>query len=544
MKKYHWRSTMISIFKNFWNNINGLNGLLLIVYLIFIFMTAIIVSEHFTIYFFVVSAFFIVLLTFIIAPRVLRVFAPIHICNNELSSSDKFDNHKNIIRIAFYVFPFVILLIYYIAYYPGVFTPDQVDQYSQAIRNSYNDWHPVIHTLFAFKFPLLITGGWTGSILLFQILYSSIALGYSFNVLYTHIHLKYSVFFALFVLLNPQISYIAIYPWKDISFAVGALLLVTYALQIYMTKGKWIKSPLNTAIFIITATFTSLFRHNAILFTIPLIISTLFYLTRKKGVLVCLSILFLCFSIKVPMYSMIGSEATEKRQMELLGLPMTVIGATVTYAPEHLDNDILEFAYKVAPKEVWEEKYEYGSFNHVKWDERTNNDIIEEYGSAKVVSMMFRCLKQSKMAGVTSLIKLTEVTYSISNYQNTVPIYETAPNEFRLSTGGIDRLKGILRGYSDFASCCFPHIFMCLGVLHLLLIVFALAKCRLNRIQNLKILFFILPVFINNYGITLLLTGKEDALRYFYYTYLLAPVLIAFLIKDNNESSTEKTKNH
>ena len=94
---------------------------------------------------------------------------------------------------------------------------------------------------------------------------------------------------------------------------------------------------------------------------------------------------------------------------------MTIIGAVVTHTPEALDEETREFAYKVAPKEVWEEKYKDGSYNAVKWDDRTNNNVIEEYGTQKVISMMFKSINASKCVALTSLIKLTDANYSLTD---------------------------------------------------------------------------------------------------------------------------------
>ena len=66
------------------------------------------------------------------------------------------------------------------------------------------------------------------------------------------------------------------FPLKDVSFAIGALLLLTYALQIYVTKGEWVRKPINMAFFIVAEVLTTLFRHNAVLFTVPLIAAVLF----------------------------------------------------------------------------------------------------------------------------------------------------------------------------------------------------------------------------------------------------------------------------
>lgn len=53
---------------------------------------------------------------------------------------------------------FAILLVWFLAYYPGSFSTDSITQYGQAVKGNYSDWHPVWHTLIFFTFPLKVFG--------------------------------------------------------------------------------------------------------------------------------------------------------------------------------------------------------------------------------------------------------------------------------------------------------------------------------------------------------------------------------------------------
>ena len=525
----------MAIIKKLWNNIEGLNGLLFILYSILVFFMAIIVSDHFSLYYSLWMILLIIVLSIIFCPIIIRFFSQ----KNIKTQLDAKNTHHTILRMAVYVAPFAVLLLYYVAYFPGGFSPDSLSQYGQAISNQYKDWHPVIQTLFTFKLPLSITGGWIGSIILFQILCFSIILGYSFDTVLKYTNTKYTVIAMIFVLMNPQLGYISMYPWKDISFAMGALLMMVYSLRIFLSKGEWIKKPWNMVLFILTASLTTLFRHNALLFTIPLIIAILFYLSKKRGFIICLSILVLCLSIKLPLYYAIGVQNPNKRQVELLGLPMTVIGAVVTYTPEALDKETLEFAYKVAPKEVWESKFTFGSYNTVKWNDRTNNDIIEEYGTQKVLLMMFKCFKVSKGVALKSLIRLTEASFSVtSDYDGFFYPY-IDENSYGLSQSPNDLAAVICEVYRDFINNYLSYPFLHLGILHLVLIGAILSKCKFNSLKDWKKIFFVIPVFAYNFGTSILLTGVEDASRFFFYTYPTIPILLVFLFKNENEKAKQ-----
>lgn len=525
----------MNVFKRFLKYTEGMNGVIFIIYCLFLSIITSIESVNFSIKYFFISFVCTALLSFFGGHKIIRFFSNKCIRYNKALCETE-NKQKNLIKkITFFIVPFVVFLLCFLAYYPGGYSPDSISQYNQAITNDYNDWHPVIHTLIAFKLPLLLTNNWIGSVVLFQIICFSLVLAYSFTIIYKYSNIKYTIVSMMFILLNPQILNIIMRPWKDVSFAMCALLLTIYSLQIYMSKGEWVKKPLNLALFSFVWTLATLFRHNAILFTIPLMFALFFAISKKRAFVICMSAAVLFVGIKVPLYSFLDVEKPDKRQIETLGLPMTVIGAAVTYSPEKLDEEVLEFAYKVASKEVWEEKYINGSYNYVKWDERTNNNVIEEYGAKNVIFIMFKCIKSSPKVSLTALIKLTEASYTISDRYNSVNIPSIAVNNENIVYKGNTYIKNWLETYSTFIDDNFSHMFMFLGVVHLIVLISVLAKCRLNSKKDWRKILFIIPAIVYNVGTSFLLTGIEDADRFFCYTFILLPELLLFLyVKEND----------
>ncbi len=70
------------------------------------------------------------------------------------------------------------IAVYYIVFFPGTFSPDSLSQLKQARTGVYSDWHPFIHTLLFFTLPMKLLGGSGGYIVLLQIMWFSLALGY------------------------------------------------------------------------------------------------------------------------------------------------------------------------------------------------------------------------------------------------------------------------------------------------------------------------------------------------------------------------------
>ncbi|MBO7359389.1 MAG: hypothetical protein J6U72_06170 [Clostridia bacterium] len=458
---------------------------------------------------------------------------------------------------AFFLAAFALFFIKYIIYYPAAFSPDSFDQYSQAVAGSYNDWNPVIHTLIAFKLPLALTGGWTGSIILFQITAFSLVIAYIALTLRTYAGTKYALFAFAFIMLNPQTTNMALYPWKDVTFAMGAVMLGVFALKICFTRGDWLRKPLNIIMLGLLLGITSLVRHNAVLFTLPMLLVVLLFAGFKRTAAAALCFVVTVFAVKVPLYSCFDVTSPDRRQVEMLGLPMTVIGAAVTYSPERLDGETLDFAYAVAPKEVWEQRFAdsdvsvsylpknldvgqlipaYGDFDNVKWNRLTNLDVIEEYGPFKVIKIALNCIKRAPIASLKGLIKLTEPVYTLSGDHIYMAVPRLNSNSYGVTPGGVPALQKLNILASAGLNLMFPHLFLYTGAMHLALIGLALARLDFRRKGALKRLCVLLPVFCHNFGTMLLLTTAGDSSRFFYCTFPLMPVLALMLLKDADKS--------
>ena len=526
---------MKKLCKKVWQYVEGLNGLLLIIYAACIVVTqAFLDSSARSL--FLRWAFLGVIACAVLCPLVLRRVRKLTVCNE---SESRFLVADKTWKTLFFLLPFLAFAIRYVAYYPGGMSNDTINQYAQVVSGQYNDWHPVIQTLLAIKLPLLLTGGWIGSVTLLQIIAFSLVIGYCLCTVKEYAGTGYAAASLLFILINPTIANNIMFPWKDVTFAMGALVLVCYALRIYRTKGQWLKKPLHLALFAVVSALTALVRHNGVLFVAPLVIAAVLCVSWKRALAVCLSILVLVCGIQYPLYSALQVEKPDQRQVETLGLPMTVIGAAVTYTPDALDEDILEFAYRVAPRQVWESKYEYGNYNEVKWDPETDNTVIEEYGTKEVISMALRCIRQSPTVSLKALIKLTNVVYSVSDDQAYYELPRIQSNSYGLSTQGIGLLQRLNYLYTRLTTLLLPHLVLYVGMMHLVLLVGILAKFVLSKWRDWKKILFILPVFCYNFGSALLLTGAADSSRLFFYTFLLMPVLLIFIFGKEKEGSAD-----
>lgn len=513
----------MSFIKTGLNKLYGISGILLIVYVCAVFFLKFFDTYGYGEMFKVFRESIIVLVASIyFCPKILRFFEQKSFGLNR-PSSDK----AALWKFGFFAVFFVWFSIRYLTFYPGVFFQDSISQYEQALTGNYNDWHPVLHTLLTFKLPLLLTGGWTGSIVLFQITVLSVVLAYSFNTILIHSNKIFTIVCVVLLMLDNRVFSFAISALKDTAFAICALLLMTYAMKIYFSKGEWINKPLNIGALAIVLIVATVLRHNAVLFTVPLMIAVAMYINKKKLFLLVLCAVVLFAGIKGPLYTALDVEQPGSRQVEVLGLPMTVIGAVAKYDYDALDEETKQFVDKIGDRDLWQ-KYWYGSYNSIKFLDETNNAVIEEYGVKKVLPMMVRAIISSPMRALTGLIKLTCDLYFV-NYETVYLETKVADNDVGLEQQGLLPLSSIY----DYLTFLLPIGLFSTGTLHLLLIIAVLSKCKFKKFADWKKALFILPIFAYNFGTMLLLTGSGDSPRFFFYTALLVPCSLVILF--NNE---------
>ena len=132
----------------------------------------------------------------------------------------------------FFCLNLIVLLVWFVAYFPGGFSPDSINQYEQAISDNYNDWHPFLHTVLFFSIPLKLAGN-PSAIVLFQIVAFAGILAYCAVSISRHFGIKIALFSNAYIVLNPYTGSIAVYPWKDVGFAMVALFIAVCIFNIY-----------------------------------------------------------------------------------------------------------------------------------------------------------------------------------------------------------------------------------------------------------------------------------------------------------------------
>lgn len=161
-----------------------------------------------------------------------------------------------------YALPFFLVSGFMLlVFFPGMMSGDSLTQWKQAHSLVFSDHHPVFHTLTI----LLASKIWDSpaSSILFQILFLGLVFGWGMgNLVKRGLPGKVAWTVAILFALTPANLLFPVTLWKDVPYTASLFWFTLVMVEFFFSRGEWLKSPLNLAAFILSALFTSLFRHN------------------------------------------------------------------------------------------------------------------------------------------------------------------------------------------------------------------------------------------------------------------------------------------
>lgn len=442
-----------------------------------------------------------------------------------------------------FILTFGYLLLWLIAYYPGGFAPDCINQYSQVVSGSYNNWHPVLHTWLFFWLPYQLFHCPAG-IVLFQILLFSLVVWYLYQVLCRrNCPMWFLIASWLFLILNPQTAKIMMFPWKDSALSIVTLLVFTYIVEIYETQGEWLEKWYHFLAFTAVCFLTTVFRHNAILLTAPIYVILLVFQKRQRKVILlsCLLVLFSVWFLNGPVMSLAHVAAPRNRQTETLGLPMTILSGVYMNERESLSESAVRFLDSIATQEEWNTYFRLGNFNMLKFNvQKSVAYSIESEGAKNILGYTIQAFRSCPFWSLQAFASLTQIVWNPVAY----PGWQVAPpycsdNSIGLTMQPNTLLSQALICFSDSTESLFLIYFTRLVGMMILILMFAavtnVGRGRLGRA------FMIFPMLIYDFGTMLLLTGPD--FRFFHFNFVIIIPLLYLILSDQapKKSSLEVT---
>ncbi len=481
----------------------------------------------------------IVLVSHFISLMVIRLVGKLRLSSHITIITTK---KKWILWGVFTLIAFAYAMLFWTAYYPGSFVGDNYSQYSQAIYDYLDNWHPAWDTFLFYRIPVLLGASYAG-IVFAHLLYFSVIMGCLGYYLFKYTNLKLTIFALAYIYLNPYVGYCIIYPYKDVTFALTgafAIALATgYIFENNNNESKWISWGKPMAIGFLLAN-ASIFRHNGILLTFFIAVGLFFFMSKKTWIRMVLMFLVSFVLIKGPIYKLLKVDMrVPYRVVETCGLPMSIICSVAQNAPEKLDAKTMEFVNSVAPQSEWANYYELGNFNTFKWTYSNVMNVCEEYGRPAVIEMSLRCFAESPKYALKGLFATTDVVYGVNvgvknDLVHTIgPDAESGYDVPQPVYAGNEQLASIIEAYKEFLKSTILNHFRTIGFALLICLIILLSNAKLNTINGWKKIMMCLPIFAYDFGTMLFLSGPDS--RFFVITYFIAPFVCIIGASDKDE---------
>ena len=152
-------------------------------------------------------------------------------------------------------------MIFLLAFWPGLASPDTVFQWEQIIKGEFTNWHPAFHTWLMW----LITRLWfsLAAVVLVQILAMSAVLGWAIAVIHRLGAASWLTWLTVMLfIVSPANGLVSIIPWKDVPYSLSIVALTILLLKIVVSRGSILEKPNVWVGLGIASSLIALFRHN------------------------------------------------------------------------------------------------------------------------------------------------------------------------------------------------------------------------------------------------------------------------------------------
>ena len=301
----------------------------------------------------------------------------------KLHKGDKMDiDNIKILKKEFIFYAILIiipLVIAILAYYPANCSTDTYTQWDQVQTGEYNNWHPVMETLFMLKIPSLFYNNIISACIFQCIIIFLILMYFCYFCRKNFLSYKQTLVILLLIVINPIFIKYSVTLWKDVIYSWCIFLGTLCLIDISNTDGEWIKKINNKILFIFASLGILFFRHNGIIpFILMNIALILFYNKKTKFFIISFIVILISnFIITGPVYKLCNIDNKTGGKPEMMG----VIMGQISYYYEnqaYFSEDELEFLDKVIPLETMDKYYIPGYFNSIKWNVDNYNEKVNE----------------------------------------------------------------------------------------------------------------------------------------------------------------------
>jgi len=311
----------------------------------------------------------------------------------------------------------IILLVYAILVLisGGAQTTDFNEQWLEAVSGQYRDWHPFILPL-ALRPVALITSSPIAVNLIQIVLFAGIVT-WLVGALRKYGYSNAVVRAVFWILVASPTSFLMVRVClKDTFFGLAGLAMVVSMINIWHTRGRWLRNIPNIILFSLIVTFATFVRHNGFFFTIPFLLLVPFIFDRKNVVYALLSLLVIGLGLVGYLqlkraWVQNGTVCVSPNQKftEAVLLPMSMI------AEAHIDHvklpdDLEKMLDEMGDMEHWSHNYR-GNINSIKSDIAIDQVLNARTTPKEFLKLFLRGFVKNPKSMWRSFVRITSTVW-------------------------------------------------------------------------------------------------------------------------------------
>ena len=423
----------------------------------------------------------------------------------------------------FFLICLLCLLPYWLAYYPACMTSDSYSQWNQALnQEALSDSHPVFYTLLIRS----LVNIWQsyGVVIFFNI----ILFAYVFSSILAYFHKKgislwYLIALNFIFFLSPTNGRMLVTFWKDITYAIGILMLTFLFVKIILdktayTNGKRFLYEILFAYILILNT-----RHNGILVVLGCSV-LLFFLLKKqrKKLAIIWAMVILLISI-----NWLATYSVFKATKGWYTFDHILIRHLSSYLVQNkLSTQEERVFVKIMPKEEWMKSYSpwtHDGYAFGAYGTNYRNDVPTY--KDEIRSLFLKKLLNDPRTFWLSEKNITQLIWRPfgvrGSYLNTYATDCGLGSNLQIRQL-LDKITTVTN--SNERPFYTRYIFWSGATYNVFIVILLMAFLY---VQQLKNIFVFVPTVLNNFSLAIAVTAQE--FRYVYSSVMIMPLILLFL---------------
>lgn len=439
-----------------------------------------------------------------------------------------------------------MLAYYFLIYFPGIITPDNCVQFYMCTGElSLNNDHPLLHTALIKLLVFIIGKGSYVYYFLFQIIVSSLIIGYSLCWVGEKFKNK-TVFICclLFYLVFPYFGATLSSMTKDYFFGVFVLFFTIQIADAVITEGKSLKTLKGILLLAVSGIGVVFLRSNGILIVAVMsLLAPLFVKkVRVRFFAINAAVIFIYLSFVSFVVPSLGIDKGKKT--EALGIPLNQICRVVADNGNY--DEEKEYINSILSIDEIKKSYDAASVDSIKFNENFNIDVIND-DIGGFFSVWFKLLIKNPGSYFKAYFSNTEMLWNplyesgVIEDNHLSPVFNNEPRPLLGRLAELYKQIHEILQYSDYTA--FLHVLW--NPACYLILSFIIVPVLKEKSKNFKSVWIFLPIWI--LWISLMLaTPVAYAGRYLSSIFFCMPIFIAiaFGVKSQGAIKNESVDNH